>query len=179
IVYAMDTPDVSKLATNPSSTPPTRVFLSGTTIRTFASFVSIADIVSINGRPVKGTWTIRGTGLNMNPNPRAGEAISDTTRVNQVDAVFEILQEDGTPIGTLFGIGVSSGAPPPGAPRIANNSNSAIVGGTGAFLGARGQQELVELIQPEHQASVTEGPANRRTVGAGAGIRRLVLHVLP
>src|SRR5207253_3243813 len=111
--------------------------------------------------------------------PRAGEAISDTTRVNQVDAVFEILQEDGTPIGTLFGIGVSSVAPPPGAPRIANNSNSAIVGGTGAFLGARGQQELVQLIQSEHQASVIEDPANRRTLGAGAGIRRLVLHLIP
>jgi len=179
VVYALDTPYVSKLATNPNSTSPTGVFLSGTAIRTFATFFSIADIVSINGKPVKGTWTIRGTGLNMNPNPKPGEAIADTTRVNQVDEAFEILQVDGTPIGTLFALGVSSGAPPPGAPLIAANTNAVIVGGTGAFLGARGQQHLVQLIQAEHQASATEDPANRRIAGAGAGIRRLVLHVIP
>jgi hypothetical protein len=172
VVYWADSPDVSKLATNPSGTTPVAT-------RTFATFMSIADIVSINGRPVKGTWTIRAMQLNLSPNPAAGQAIADTTRQNQVDAVFEILQPNGTPIGTLFLLGVSSGSPPPGAPLIANNTNFAVVGGTGAFLGARGQQELVELIQVEHQASQTEDPSLRRITGAGAGIRRLVIHLIP
>ena len=172
VVYLADTPDVSKLATNPSSTTPLAA-------RTFETFMSIADIVSINGRPVKGTWTIRAMQLNLSPNPAPGQAIADVTRQNQVDAAFEILQPDGTPIGTLFLLGVSSGSPPPGAPLLANNTNFAVVGGTGAFLGARGQQELVELIQVEHQASQSEDPALRRITGAGAGIRRLVIHLIP
>lgn len=172
VVYWADSPDVSKLATNPNGTTPVAP-------RTFATFMSIADIVSINGRPVKGTWTIRAMQLNLSPNPTPGQAIADTTRQNQVDAVFEILQPNGTPIGTLFLLGVSSGSPPPGAPLIANNTNFAVVGGTGAFLGARGQQELVELIQLEHQASQTEDPSLRRITGGGAGIRRLVIHLIP
>ena len=172
VVYWGDTPDVSKLATNPSSTTPVAT-------RTFATFMSIADIVSINGRAVKGTWTIRAMQLNLTPNPTPGQAMADTTRQNQVDAVFEILQPNGTPIGTLFLLGVSSGSPPPGAPLIANNTNFAVVGGTGAFLGVRGQQELVEVIQVEHQASQSEDPSMRRITGAGAGIRRIVIHLIP
>jgi hypothetical protein len=172
VVYVADTAEVSKFASDPKSTTPVA-------LRTFANFVSIADIVEINGRPVKGTWTIRGVQLNMSPTASPGQAMSDTNRHNQVDAVFELLQPDGTPIGTLFAVGVSSGNPPPGAPLIANNTNFAIVGGTGAFLGARGQQSLVELIRTEHQASITEDPSNRRIHGGGAGIRRLVLHVIP
>jgi len=172
VVYVADTADVTKFATDSKSTTPGA-------LRTFANFVSIADIVSINGQPVKGTWTIRGMQLNMSPTAPPGQAIADTTRNNQVDAVFEILQADGTPIGAIFAVGVSSGNPPPGAPLIANNTNFAIVGGTGAFLGARGQQSLVELIKTEHQASVTEDPSMRRVLGGGAGIRRLVLHLIP
>jgi hypothetical protein len=172
VVYYADTPDAIKLATSPDSTTPAST-------RTFTNFLSIADIVSINGRPVKGTWTIRAIQLNLSPNPAPGQAIADTTRQNQVDQVFEILQPNGTPIGTLFLLGVSSGSPPPGAPLIAGNTNSAVVGGTGAFLGARGQQELVELIQQEHLASQTEDPSMRRVLGAGTGIRRLVIQLIP
>ena len=172
VVYWADTPDISRLATNPNSTTPPPA-------RTFATFMSIADIVSINGRPVKGTWTIRAMQLTMSPNPRPGESLSDTTRANQTDQVFEILTADGAPIGTLFVLAVSAGTAPPGAPLIAANSNGAIVGGTGAWLGARGQQQLVELISAEHQASQTEDPSNRRILSGGTGIRRVVLHVIP
>jgi hypothetical protein len=172
VVYWADTADVSKLATSPANTPPAPA-------RTFANFMSIADIVSVNGRPVKGAWTIRAMQLSMSPNPAPGQAIADTTRANHVDQAFEILQADGKPIGTLFALGLSAGVPPPGAPLIAANTNGAIVGGTGAFLGIRGQQELVELIVAEHQASMIEDPANRRTLGGGAGIRRLVFHLIP
>src|SRR5260370_28113205 len=62
VVYWGDTPDVSKLATNPSSTTPVAT-------RTFATFMSIAHIVPINGRPGNGTWTVRALPLNLTPNP--------------------------------------------------------------------------------------------------------------
>src|SRR5262245_4807393 len=61
VVYWADTPDVSQLARNPNSTAPVPA-------RTFGTFMSIADIVSINGRPVKGAWTIRAMQLTMSPN---------------------------------------------------------------------------------------------------------------
>ena len=109
VVYVADTADVSKLASNPGSTTPIP-------LRTFANFLSIADITEINGRPFKGTWTIRGTQMNLSPTASPGQAVADTTRNNQAEAVFEILQPDGTPIGTLFALGVSSGNPAPGAP---------------------------------------------------------------
>jgi hypothetical protein len=171
VVYFYDSPDYSKLAADPSSTKQNA--------RTFSQFVSIADIVSINGKPVKGVWTIRATTLNLSPNPKPAEGIADVVRANQADGVFEILQPDGTPIGTIATLGLSAGSAPPGAPLIAANTNFAVIGGTGAFLGVRGQQELVEVVKVEHLASVTEDPANRRMNGAAAGIRRVVLHLIP
>jgi hypothetical protein len=171
VVYFYDSPDYSKLAADPNST--------NQNPRTFSQFVSIADIVSINGKPVKGVWTIRATTLNLSPNPKPAEGIADVVRANQADGVFEILQPDGTPIGTIATLGLSAGSAPPGAPMIAANTNFAVIGGTGAFLGVRGQQELVEVVKVEHLASVTEDPANRRVNGAAAGIRRVVLHLIP
>src|SRR2546425_4733194 len=73
VVYSLDTADSSKLATISTTTNPAP-------IPTFGSFLSIADIASINGKPVKGAWSIRGTILNMSVNPSAGQAIADTTR---------------------------------------------------------------------------------------------------
>jgi hypothetical protein len=172
VVYSIDTVDIPKLATIPGSTNPIP-------IPTFGSFFSIADIVSINGKPVKGAWSIRGSILNMSASPNTGQAIADINRASQVDECWEILQPDGTPIGTIVALGLSSGSAPPGAPLLAQNSNAAVTGGTGAFLGVRGQQELVELVVTEHTASVTEDPSRRRINGAGAGIRRLVLHLIP
>jgi hypothetical protein len=52
---------------------------------------------------------------------------------------IEILKSDGTPIGSIIGLGFSGGASPPGAPLARTGGSWAIVGGTGAFLGARGE----------------------------------------
>src|SRR6266851_4486634 len=46
---------------------------------------------------------------------------------------------DGTPVGNIYAAGFSGGAPPPGAPLAVAGSNNAVVGGTGAFVGVRGQ----------------------------------------
>jgi len=55
--------------------------------------------------------------------------------------------------------------------------NNAIVGGTGAFLGARGQMGQGAIAVPDRNASMTEDPANRRTHDGGRV--RYVLHVIP
>ena len=56
-------------------------------------------------------------------------------------------------------------------------SNEAITGGTGAFLGARGQVGEGVTSLPVRRASTTEDPAKRRVNGGGK--RRYVLHVIP
>jgi len=172
VVYFFDNADPTKLATQVTKTMPDPA-------RTFSQFFSVADIVSINGKPTKGVWTIRAIVTNMSPTPRPGDAIADVVRGNQIDSIWEVLHPDGTAIGTIAALGLSAGPSPPGAPVIAQNTNLAICGGTGAFLGVRGQASLVELIRIEHLASMTEDPSNRRVHSGGNGVRRLVLHLIP
>jgi uncharacterized protein (TIGR03437 family) len=59
-------------------------------------------------------------------------------------------------------------------------ANNAIVGGTGAFLGARGQwgNAVAAGAGGARMASMTEDPANRRRNGGG-GRTGYVLHVIP
>jgi uncharacterized protein (TIGR03437 family) len=69
---------------------------------------------------------------------------------------------------------------PPGLP--AGNQNFAIVGGTGAFLGVRGQtsnamQGLGSAAVDPRGASITEDPANRRKNGGGHVV--FTLYVIP
>ena len=77
----------------------------------------------------------------MSPTPTPRQPIADTSAASAATIRFEtydILQSDGTPVGTIMTNGLTSAAPsPPGPPLGA--MNFAIVGGTGAFLGSRGQ----------------------------------------
>jgi hypothetical protein len=96
------------------------------------------------------------------------------------DETYEILQSDGTPVGTVMTFGFSSGMPsPPGPP--AGSKNSAITGGTGAFFSARGQRgqrnNLLSGAVSERVASITEDPANRRQNGGGHTLT--VLYLIP
>jgi uncharacterized protein (TIGR03437 family) len=77
-------------------------------------------------------------------------------------------------------IGLHSGSPtPPGPP--AGSQNYAIVGGTGAFFGVRGQKGQRNALLPgaigERTASITEDPAKRRQNGGGHVLA--VLYVIP
>jgi uncharacterized protein (TIGR03437 family) len=171
VPYTYDT-DIQKFATAPVLTPASGPGGG----RAFQFFVFIGDIVAVNGKPVKGLWTARGTTFSFDPNAAPGHSTADVTRGNVIDMYWEIAQLDGTPIGTLSASGLTRGTPPPGAPSAQTGDNLSIIGGTGAFLGVRGQAGVIDLGSPR-QASVVEDPASRRTIGGAK--RSYVLHLLP
>ena len=171
--YYNDVTDWSKLATDPNRTTVTQP-------RNFAQSIGMGDIVAVNGKPAKGMFTDSRTQLNGQVNPTAGQAIADGPRSSVHHRFFEILRPDGTLVGTIMTSGMGGGVPPPGAPSVMSDANFMITGGTGAFLGARGQaggsRENDDLPAPRN-ASMTENPANRRINGGGR--RHFVLHVMP
>lgn len=172
VQYYDDTTDFSKLATVPGIT-------TGTPALNFRRWMQVGDIVSVNGQPVKGTFTANARQLTQGPAATPGQAISDTTRNNFQDVVYEILKADGTPIGSIMALGLGNGSAPPGAPLAITQGNNAIQGGTGAFLGVRGmwgQTVTSQTISPR-AASMTEDPFNRIQNGGGRAF--LVLHLIP
>ena len=171
--YYADNPDYSKLAGTAQALPPVST-------KTFSNFIGLADIVRVNGAPAKGTWSIRATTTNYTPTPQAGQAIADTTRNFFVDWIWEIQQADGTPVGTIMATGMGFGPPPPGSPSGLSPtaaSTMAITGGTGAFLGMRGQAGFSQITAAGRAASVTEDPSIRRTLGGGT--RSFLLTLIP
>ena len=171
VEYQIDTADLSKWGTNPNITQGSIALGKGVGCAG-VPIIGYGDIVSVNGRPARGTYAARGTSVCMSPTPTAGAfTISDTTWNSKRDETFEILQSDGvTPVGTIMTIGLNSGSPTPPGPR-AGNQNYAIVGGTGAFFGAQGQKgganNRLSSSTPERTASITEDPAMRRQNGGG------------
>src|ERR1051326_2579511 len=105
VSYFEDTSDLSTFATIPSVTTPALP-------KNFHFRVSIADIVAINGQAVKGTLTRNIRTLMISPTPNAGQGIADTTRNAIASDSFEILNSDGTPIGTIVSYGPAAGPPP-------------------------------------------------------------------
>jgi len=173
VEYQADTYDPSKYAKNPAPTPS-----AGT--GGFGVATIIADIVAVNGQPAKGLYVGRSRVVNTSPTPPQGTAIADITATALREHAFEILQPDGTPIGTIMSMGFSGGPVPPGAPSGPVGGNWAIVGGTGAFLGARGQIAGWGGTQfaKGQSASMAEDPVNRRAYHQ-AGIFRFTLQIIP
>jgi hypothetical protein len=175
VEYRGDISDPSKFGTSPNITP-----ASGA--RVFSVNVALGDIVSVNGQPAAGTYVARPMALALTPTPKPGQAIADTAHASLRSHTFEILKIDGTPIGTIMSFGLDAGPPPPGAPSypVDTRGDYSIFGGTGAFLGARGQ--LVQRWQglepiPPRAASMAEDPANRR-INRGGRIL-FFLHLVP
>jgi uncharacterized protein (TIGR03437 family) len=167
--YVEDSSDLSKFATDPNVTTPAPP-------RNFGFRFGIADIVAVNGQLVKGTLTINLRNVPLTTAPNPGQAIAEIGRAGVVAHSFDILKSDGIPIGTIVSYGPAFGPPPPGAPLSMIRSNFAIVGGTGAFLGARGQLGDGLAVGPR-SASITEDPANRRRNGGARA--KFVLQVIP
>lgn len=171
VEYLADISDASKLASSTVPVPPSSA-------RTFTPYVFLGDLMALNGRPVKGTVEIHGQFINLTPNSAPGQAIADAGRQLIAAGVFELLQPDGTPLGsiTFSGFG-GAGAPPPGSPTSAIAGAAAITGGTGSFLGVRGQMSLASITKPPRVTSMMEDPSARRSNGGGAGA--FVLEIIP
>ena len=175
VEYQADIYDPSKWGSNPNVTP-------WAGAREFDVVTILADIVAVNGKPAKGLYAGQTRVIGTTPDsvPGTGKAIADVKRIAMREHMFEILQPDGTPIGTIMSFGFSGGNVPPGAPSGPRGGNWTIVGGTGAFLGARGQVEGwggTEFSQGGRAASMSEDAANRRINGGGTF--RFTLHVIP
>jgi hypothetical protein len=170
VLYNYDTFDTTQFGMNPN---PTNV-----PMKTYNYHISVGDIVAAGGAPAKGTLLCTHTMFVLSPTATPGsmKAIADTSRAMMDDCSLEILASDGTAVGTIFIHGLFGGAPPPGAPASSARSNLIITGGTGAFLGARGQAGQTGPWTPR-VASVTEDPANRRA--NGGGVESIVLQVFP
>ena len=170
-IYRFDTFDAQRLATDVGPTVPLP-------LRTFMYVIWLADVVAVNGVPAKGSLAVRGTFLSLAPSPSPGQAIADTPNSLFSDWIFDIQQPDGTPVGTLLASGWAFGRRPAGFDSLFQG-NLAIVGGTGAFLGARGQGgEAAPPTAPVPPfASVTEDPSDRRELGGAA--RRYSFQLIP
>ena len=102
VVYTYDISDYSKFATDPNITTP----IAG---RPFFTRIAVGDIVAVNDKPAKGLYAARATDILAGPNARA---IADIQRGIVEDDTFEILQADGTPVGTIMIAGLGVGLPP-------------------------------------------------------------------
>jgi len=178
VSYFHDLWDYSRMASDPGIATALRP------IKPFQSAADINDIVAVNGKPAKGTWVNRcDPQLGLEPNAVHGaplpRAIADVKRSCIIHHYFEILQPDGTPIGTIMLSGMNGGDPPPGSPSAITRDNVAVIGGTGAFLGARGQAGNVNAIGTAsfRLTSISEDPANRRLNGGEAG--RFIIYLIP
>jgi hypothetical protein len=170
VQYFEDTSDPSKLATDPNATTPTLP-------KNFFPALFMADIVAVNGQPAKGIFIRRARNISLSVNPNPGQAIADIVRNAVADGIFEFLKSDGTQVGSIVTYGGVNGPAPPGAPSDQTQGNFAIIGGTGAFLGARGEYGQSGQTVAARQASMTEDPSNRRRFGGGK--IRYVLQVIP
>ncbi len=155
--YIADVADNSKLALNTAATP-------AATTRAFTDTILIGDIVAVNGRPAKGLWTSRQYTMNFGPNPAPGAAIADVTQGAIAECKYEIQSASGAFIGRL----VDGGLFP-----------HAVTGGTGAFIGARGEQATAaaRVAKAVRTASMAEDPANRRANGGGNV--RIIMRLIP
>jgi hypothetical protein len=116
----------------------------------------IADVVSINGKPARGTYASHGVSLNTTN--------IDFPRNHSHYFVLNLQTAERVQIGDLFGTFLSAGNAAPGAPSGAGNW--AVYGGSGAFLGVRGQGSNAGGSN-YHVTLMKEDMAVRRTNSAG------------
>ena len=107
----------------------------------FYPLTDISDITEINGKPARGMVVLRGMGFNVTRDPQAGQAIADSPgRAAVYDGHFDILDDEGRPVGSIAMNGIGGGPQAPGL--VSGFGTLTITGGTGAFVEARGQMTL-------------------------------------
>ena len=105
VIYADNLADRSKLATAPNAV--------NVNLRNFMPLITIGDIVSVNGRPARGFWVAKGQFIMLFPSPMPGQAIGDLGRGITTDTHLEILQTDGTRVGSIMSAGFVGDPPLP------------------------------------------------------------------
>ncbi len=137
----------------------------------FYPLADISDITEINGKRARGMVVLRGMGFNVARDAQAGQAIPDSPgRVAVYDGHFDILDDEGRPVGSIALNGIGGGPQAPGLPS--GFGTLTITGGTGAFLGAKGQIVFVVpqgVAGSSRLASMAEDPAKRRINGGIPG----------
>ena len=83
VFYQVQTSDYAQLASDPGQPV-------ADPDRAFGSFVGVADIVAVNGRPAKGSFVDRGNWINLKPNAKPGQAIADTNQRVAADGFAKI-----------------------------------------------------------------------------------------
>lgn len=155
--YINDVADPSKLAINIAPT-------AAASTRAFTDTIYIGDIVAVNGKPAKGLWTSRQFTMGFSPTPAPGSAVADVAQATIAECKYEILTANGALIGRVMDGGL--------APH-------AVSGGTGAFLGVKGEQAsaTARVVKAVRVASMSEDPASRRINGGGNV--RILLRLIP
>jgi hypothetical protein len=120
--------EFEKLASDPNPQP-----VAQQAAPPFAVVTAIGDIVALNGKPARGLWVDRFQVLQTTPSPQPGQTIADVARFGMEDHVFDILQEDGTWVGTITASGLSNYPA-----DLANTNGMIVTGGAGTYLGVRG-----------------------------------------
>jgi len=126
------------------------------TIKAMMRNVIIADVVSINDKPARGTHVSQGIGIRTTNH--------DFPRNNLHYFVLDIQAPQGTQVGGLFGTLLGSGNAAPGAP--AGAGLWAVYGGSGAYVGVFGQGSNVGGSN-FYNTTFKEDTASRRTHSNG------------
>jgi uncharacterized protein (TIGR03437 family) len=162
VTYYDDTSDVSRWGTLPGPVPLPASF----TNPTFKWRITLADLVSVNGQPIKGNFVSVTRSVNATTDMTPGRVLMDLALGCPFEQIHSFMLPDGTVIGTIAALGANTAGRPPGAPNTALAGTGVLVGGSGAFLGIRGQAGLTGGTGARN-ASITEDPAYRRLNGGG------------
>jgi hypothetical protein len=134
------------------------------TVAAFLETNQVGDIVAVNGKPAKGLYQSVAFIMPFRANPTAGQAIADLDSSGLFHCTWEILGPDGAYIGTLMDSGAGSG--------------HGLLGGNGAFMGAKGVHFGGQTPVPQRSASSSEDPSRRRVNGP-AGKLRVTFYLYP
>ena len=153
--YAGDVTDPSRVAQSPTPVP-----VSPNRAVNFGNSTVFGDIIAVNGNPAKGAWAYVEHNIRLTPNPAVvppGAAISDTMLTNLCVQSLEFVDPNGVSFGSIFGMG-----------GVGSVKGWAIVGGAGAFAGAKGTMYATGAITIR-TTSQAEDPSMRRINGGGRG----------
>jgi len=160
VLYIGDVTDQSRVARSPVPVPP----LPQAQLGNFTRNIFLGDVTAINGTPAKGVSAVAFQSLRLNTAPVPGAAMADVNRTGINQAVTEFLKPDGTSYGSIFGLSLVG-------------AGDTIIGGTGAFLGARGTATVLDANPLQRVTSQAEDPSMRRIHGGGRF--RIVFQIYP